>query len=83
MANTRISELATAAAVANSVVPASNAGGTLTSKVTLQSVARLFSDPTGITGADQVTNIVSLTQSEYDNIGAGNYDASTVYIITG
>lgn len=38
------------------------------------------SDPTGITGADVVTNIVSLTQSEYDAIGSPN--ASTFYIIT-
>jgi hypothetical protein len=38
------------------------------------------SDPTGITGADAVTNIVSLTQAEYDAIGSPN--ASTFYIIT-
>ena len=39
------------------------------------------SDTTGITGADQVTNIVTLTQAEYDDIGTPN--ASTVYIIVG
>ena len=39
------------------------------------------SDTTGITGADQVTNIVTLTQAEYDAIGSPN--ASTVYIIVG
>ena len=38
------------------------------------------SDPTGITGADQVTNVVSLTQAEYDAIGTPN--ASTFYVIT-
>ena len=38
------------------------------------------SDPTGVTGADAITNIMSLTQSEYDAIGAPN--ASTLYIIT-
>lgn len=38
------------------------------------------SDTTGITGADQVTNMVSLTQAEYDAITP---DASTVYIIVG
>jgi hypothetical protein len=38
------------------------------------------SDPTGITGADAVTNIVSLTQAEYDAIGSPS--ASTFYIIT-
>jgi hypothetical protein len=39
------------------------------------------SDTTGITGADQVSNIVTLTQVEYDAIGTPN--ASTVYIIVG
>jgi hypothetical protein len=39
------------------------------------------SDTTGITGADQVSNIVTLTQAEYDAIGTPN--ASTVYIIVG
>jgi hypothetical protein len=34
----------------------------------------------GITGADAVTNMVSLTQAEYDAIGTPN--ASTFYIIT-
>ena len=38
------------------------------------------SDTTGITGADQVTNMVSLTQAEYDAITP---NASTVYIIVG
>ena len=38
------------------------------------------SDPTGVTGADAITNIMSLTQSEYDAIGSPN--ASTLYIIT-
>jgi hypothetical protein len=37
------------------------------------------SDVTGITGADQVTNIVSLTQAEYDAIVTP--DESTLYII--
>lgn len=34
---------------------------------------------TGVTGADQVTNIISLTQAEYDAITP---DASTIYVIT-
>lgn len=38
------------------------------------------SDPSGITGADAVANIVSLTQAEYDAIGSP--DAATVYVIT-
>ena len=37
-------------------------------------------DPTGVTGADAVTNVMSLTQAEYDAIGAPN--AATLYVIT-
>jgi hypothetical protein len=37
------------------------------------------SDTTGITGADAITNIVSLTQAEYDAIGMP--DAATLYVI--
>jgi hypothetical protein len=40
----------------------------------------VVSNTTGITGADQVTNIVSLTQAEYNFILTP--DASTLYIIT-
>lgn len=40
----------------------------------------VLSDTTGITGADAVTNIVSLTQAEYNAIGSPS--ASTLYIIT-
>lgn len=39
------------------------------------------SDTTGITGADAISNIVSLTQSEYDAIGSPN--SSTLYVIVG
>ena len=38
------------------------------------------SDTTGVTGADQVTNVISLTQAEYDAITTPN--TSTLYIIT-
>jgi hypothetical protein len=38
------------------------------------------SDTTGIAGADRVTNIISLTQAEYDAITP---DAATVYVIVG
>lgn len=41
----------------------------------------LPSNPTGITGADVVTNIMSLTQAEYDAIVTHN--ASTLYVING
>lgn len=89
MADVKISELSLAAAAGDSVVPASNAAGNLTSKVTLLSVANLAtpanigavaSDPTGITGADAITNVMSMSQAEYDAITP---DASTLYVITG
>jgi hypothetical protein len=38
------------------------------------------SDPTGVTGADAVTNIISLTQAEYDAIVSPS--ATTLYVIT-
>ena len=38
------------------------------------------SDVTGVTGADAVSNIMSLTQAEYDAIITP--DASTIYVIT-
>ena len=38
------------------------------------------SDTTGVSGADRVTNIISLTQAEYDAITP---DAATVYVIVG
>ena len=44
-------------------------------------VNTIDSDPTGVTGADQVTNVMSLTQVEYDAIGTPN--ASTLYVIVG
>lgn len=37
------------------------------------------SNPSGITGADAITNIVSLTQAEYDALGS--YGATTLYVI--
>ena len=36
------------------------------------------SDPTGVTGADAITNVMSLTQAEYDAITP---NASTLYVI--
>lgn len=40
----------------------------------------IASNTTGIAGADQITNIVSLTQAEYDAIESP--DAATLYVIT-
>jgi hypothetical protein len=37
------------------------------------------SNPTGVTGADAITNMISLTQAEYDAIATKN--ASTLYVI--
>jgi len=42
-------------------------------------VTALRSDPTGIAGADAITNIVALTQAEYDAIASP--DSTTLYII--
>lgn len=40
----------------------------------------IASDTQGVTGADVVTNVISLTQAEYDTIGTP--DTSTLYVIT-
>jgi len=40
----------------------------------------VISDPTGVTGADAIVNIMSLTQAEYDDIVSP--DAATLYLIT-
>ena len=81
MADVKISELtANTSPVAADVAPVSDSGGTVTNKVTLQAIARLFSDPSGVTGADAITNVMSLTQAEYDAITP---DASTLYVIQG
>jgi hypothetical protein len=42
--------------------------------------ADIKSNPTGVTGADAISNIISLTQAEYDAIATP--DAATLYIIT-
>jgi hypothetical protein len=42
--------------------------------------ATVLSDPTAATGADQITNMISLTQAEYDAIGTKS--ATTLYVIT-
>lgn len=81
MADVKISELTTnASPVADDIAAVSKSDASATNKVTLQKIAQLFSDNTGITGADRVTNIVSLTQAEYDALTP---DASTLYVIIG
>jgi len=48
--------------------------------VTPADIGAVQSNITGIAGADAITNVVSLTQAEYDAIGTP--DASTLYVIT-
>ncbi len=80
MADVKISELtANTSPAANDVAAVSNSAATATNKVELVAIARLFSDPSGVTGADAITNVMSLTQAEYDAITP---DASTLYVIT-
>jgi hypothetical protein len=54
-----------------------NSGQTSLEYFTSQAIV---SNTTGITGADAVTNIVSLTQAEYNAIGSP--DAATLFLIT-
>jgi hypothetical protein len=42
--------------------------------------AKITSDPSGVTGADAITNIMSLTKAEYNAIGSP--DAATLFLIT-
>jgi hypothetical protein len=48
--------------------------------VTPAAIGAVQSNITGIAGADAITNVVSLTQAEYDAISTP--DASTLYVIT-
>lgn len=80
MADVKISELTlNSTPAAADIAAVSKADASATNKVTLQNIARLFSDNTGITGSDRITNIVSLTSAEY---AALTPDASTLYIVT-
>lgn len=58
----------------------SDAPGTVTISGALTAAKAVVSEPAGVTGADQITNIMSLTSAEYAAIGTPN--ASTLYIIT-
>ena len=44
-------------------------------------IPHVKTDVTGVTGADTVTNVISLTQAEYDAITTP--DAATLYIVVG
>jgi hypothetical protein len=81
MADVKISELtANTSPAAADIAAVSKSDASATNKVTLQKIAQLFSDNTGITGADRITNIVSLTQAEYDALTP---QSTTLYIIMG
>ena len=51
----------------------------VTSDIQTQLDGKPNSDPTGVAGADAITNMMSLSQAEYDVIGAPS--TSTLYII--
>jgi hypothetical protein len=76
-----ITGLGTAATTASTAY-ATAAEGTLASTATQPADIALMveSDPTGVTGADAITNVMRLTQAEYDAIVTP--DASTIYAIT-
>lgn len=81
MADVKISELiANTSPAAADIAAVSKGDASATHKVTLQKIAQLFSDNTGITGADRITNIVSLTQAEYDALTP---QPTTLYVIIG
>lgn len=91
MADIKISGLsANVSPASTDVVAVSNAAGTATNKVTLQSVADLAvgdngtavqSDDSAVSNSVSVTNIVKITQANYDLLSS--YSDTTVYIIEG
>jgi hypothetical protein len=78
-ASTRLLSSSTGDDVTLPLVTTSAAGLASAADKTKINVA-VISDTTGITGADAVTNIVSLTQAEYNAIASPN--AATLYVIT-
>lgn len=91
MADVKISALTAADALADSVVPASDASATATRKVTCQSIANLAqldqigaigSDTTAANGGTAIANLVVITQTDYDAlVTAGTVDNTTVYLV--
>lgn len=90
MADVKISQLvANTTPDAADVVAVSKSDNSATNKVTLGNVAAIAvsehnaipSDITGISGASAITNIVRLSQANYDLISTPS--ASTLYVIEG
>ena len=89
MADVKISELTLAAAAGDSVVPASNAAGNATNKVTLLGIANLatpanigaVASDTSVDSANATTvpNMVTMNASQYANTTVDN---TTLYIVT-
>ena len=71
--------LGTAAATAASDYATAAQGALADSAVQPAAIAKMvISDTTGITGADAIANVVSLTQAEYDALTP---DADTLYVV--
>jgi hypothetical protein len=71
--------LGTAAATAASAYATAAQGALADTAVQPAAIAKMVvSDTTGITGADAIANVVSLTQAEYDALTP---DADTLYVV--
>ena len=71
--------LGTAAAAATGDFATAAQGTLAASAVQPAAIAKMVvSDTTGITGADAIANVVSLTQAEYDALTP---DADTLYVV--
>jgi len=80
MADKKISELTgNTAPESTDIAPVTRANGSATNKVTLGLIAQLFSDSTDIANAVRITNIVSISQTNYNSLSS--YSATTLYII--
>jgi len=83
MANVKITDLTAYTDPASTdVLPIVDVGADVTKKVTVANLLAdtVKTDPTGVTGADEINNMMSLTQAEYDAIVSP--DANTFYVIT-
>lgn len=80
MADLKISEMTSATTLGGTeLLPIVQSGSNKKITVDLFKSGLVESDTTGITGANIVTNIVTISQSNYDAISTP--DANTIYII--